>query len=317
MLPRGPDLGLPGSIHAATPARPQWPAGRAAGPRRQRVRLDRRRSRRRSRCSTPSSTPASTWSTPPTSIRAGSGPQRRRIGGVIGRWLKKSGKRDRVVLATKVGMEMGDGKIGLARDIHPRGGRRFAAPAADRPHRPVPVARRRPEDAARRNARRLCRADPRRQGARDRRVSNYSRRAARRGARDQRAARPAALRNAAAAVQPDGARGVRGRARAAVPARGPGRRSTTSRWRAAFSPASTAARPSRQERARRRHRQEVPERAWPARARRARQRGRAAQGARRRRSHWPGRWRGPGITAPIASATSRRRSSKNWPARRG
>jgi aryl-alcohol dehydrogenase-like predicted oxidoreductase len=33
---------------------------------------------------------------------------------VIGRWLKKSGKRNRVVLATKVGMDMGDGKIGLA-----------------------------------------------------------------------------------------------------------------------------------------------------------------------------------------------------------
>jgi aryl-alcohol dehydrogenase-like predicted oxidoreductase len=33
---------------------------------------------------------------------------------VIGRWLKKSGKRDRIVLATKVGMDMGDGKIGLA-----------------------------------------------------------------------------------------------------------------------------------------------------------------------------------------------------------
>ena len=33
---------------------------------------------------------------------------------VIGRWLKKSGKRDRIVLATKVGMDMGDGKVGLA-----------------------------------------------------------------------------------------------------------------------------------------------------------------------------------------------------------
>ena len=33
---------------------------------------------------------------------------------VIGRWLKKSGKRNRVVLATKVGMDMGDGKVGLA-----------------------------------------------------------------------------------------------------------------------------------------------------------------------------------------------------------
>jgi aryl-alcohol dehydrogenase-like predicted oxidoreductase len=33
---------------------------------------------------------------------------------IIGRWLKKSGKRHRVVLATKVGMDMGDGKVGLA-----------------------------------------------------------------------------------------------------------------------------------------------------------------------------------------------------------
>jgi aryl-alcohol dehydrogenase-like predicted oxidoreductase len=33
---------------------------------------------------------------------------------VIGRWLKKSGKRNRIVLATKVGMDMGDGKVGLA-----------------------------------------------------------------------------------------------------------------------------------------------------------------------------------------------------------
>jgi aryl-alcohol dehydrogenase-like predicted oxidoreductase len=33
----------------------------------------------------------------------------------IGKWLKKSGKRDRVVLATKVGKDMGDGKVGLAK----------------------------------------------------------------------------------------------------------------------------------------------------------------------------------------------------------
>jgi aryl-alcohol dehydrogenase-like predicted oxidoreductase len=32
---------------------------------------------------------------------------------VIGKWLKKSGKRDKVVVATKVGMDMGDGKQGL------------------------------------------------------------------------------------------------------------------------------------------------------------------------------------------------------------
>ena len=33
---------------------------------------------------------------------------------IIGRWLKTRGGRDRVVIATKVGMDMGDGKVGLA-----------------------------------------------------------------------------------------------------------------------------------------------------------------------------------------------------------
>jgi len=33
---------------------------------------------------------------------------------VIGKWLKASGKRDKIVLATKVGKDMGEGKIGLA-----------------------------------------------------------------------------------------------------------------------------------------------------------------------------------------------------------
>jgi aryl-alcohol dehydrogenase-like predicted oxidoreductase len=34
---------------------------------------------------------------------------------IIGKWLKQSGKRDRVVIATKVGMEMGSDKKGLSR----------------------------------------------------------------------------------------------------------------------------------------------------------------------------------------------------------
>src|ERR1700712_3150817 len=34
---------------------------------------------------------------------------------VIGKWLAKSGKRDRLVLATKVGKDMGDGKVGLSK----------------------------------------------------------------------------------------------------------------------------------------------------------------------------------------------------------
>lgn len=32
---------------------------------------------------------------------------------IIGKWLKASGKRDKVILATKVGMDMGDGRTGL------------------------------------------------------------------------------------------------------------------------------------------------------------------------------------------------------------
>ena len=34
---------------------------------------------------------------------------------VMGKWLKASGKRDRIVLATKAGKDMGNGKIGLSR----------------------------------------------------------------------------------------------------------------------------------------------------------------------------------------------------------
>lgn len=35
---------------------------------------------------------------------------------IIGQWLKKSGKRDKIIVATKVGMPMGDGTQGLAKD---------------------------------------------------------------------------------------------------------------------------------------------------------------------------------------------------------
>ncbi|AMV37209.1 aldo/keto reductase [Planctomyces sp. SH-PL62] len=34
---------------------------------------------------------------------------------ILGKWFKASGKRDQVVLATKVGMDMGDGKVGLSK----------------------------------------------------------------------------------------------------------------------------------------------------------------------------------------------------------
>jgi aryl-alcohol dehydrogenase-like predicted oxidoreductase len=35
---------------------------------------------------------------------------------ILGQWFKRSGKRDKVVVATKVGMDLGEGKKGLARD---------------------------------------------------------------------------------------------------------------------------------------------------------------------------------------------------------
>src|ERR1051325_3854568 len=34
---------------------------------------------------------------------------------ILGKWLKKSSHRDKVVVATKVGMEMGEGEKGLSR----------------------------------------------------------------------------------------------------------------------------------------------------------------------------------------------------------
>src|ERR1039458_2792293 len=39
---------------------------------------------------------------------------------VLGKWFAKSGKRDQVVLATKVGSDLGNGKQGLARKYIPR-----------------------------------------------------------------------------------------------------------------------------------------------------------------------------------------------------
>src|ERR1700681_685504 len=34
---------------------------------------------------------------------------------ILGKWLKRSGNRDKVIIATKVGLEMGPGKKGLSR----------------------------------------------------------------------------------------------------------------------------------------------------------------------------------------------------------
>ena len=88
------------------------------------------------------------------------------------------------------------GKVGLAPALHPPGGRRLAAPPADRPHRPVPVARRRPDDAAGGHAGDLRRPD--RAPARCARSAprNYTAPRLAEALRDQRRAGPAALRDA-------------------------------------------------------------------------------------------------------------------------
>ena len=68
---------------------------------------------------------------------------------IIGKWLKASGKRDKVIIATKVGMEMGPDKKGLSKPYIDAGRRGFAEAAADRLHRPLPVAPGRSRHAAR------------------------------------------------------------------------------------------------------------------------------------------------------------------------
>ena len=175
---------------------------------------------------------------------------------IIGKWFRQSGKRNRVVLATKVGKPMGDDDKGLSKAYIRRAVEASLRRLQDRGDRPLPVARRRRRDAARGDARRLRRPDQGRQGARDRRVELH-RAAPRARARDEQAPRRAALRVAAAALQPGRARALRERARAGVPRarrrrhqllragerlpdrQVPQRRPTSARAFAAAAPAST------------------------------------------------------------------------------
>ena len=71
---------------------------------------------------------------------------RGRVGIRDGRWFKQSGKRDRIVLATKLGKPMGKGRRACPR-LHAARGRRLAAAFADGLHRSVPVARGRSQHA--------------------------------------------------------------------------------------------------------------------------------------------------------------------------
>ena len=59
---------------------------------------------------------------------------------ILGKWFASSGKRDRVIIATKVGMDMGDGKQGLAPKYIEQAVEASLAQAPDRPHRSLSIA---------------------------------------------------------------------------------------------------------------------------------------------------------------------------------
>ena len=135
---------------------------------------------------------------------------------VIGTLVRRApSKRDEVVLATKFRFRMGEGPNGTRRLALPHRARRRGqpAPAADRPHRPLPDPH-----AGHRHARGGDAARARRSGARRARcstsaASNYAAYRLVDSLWIARSQQPRALRRAAGAVQPGGAR-PRARARA-------------------------------------------------------------------------------------------------------
>ena len=127
---------------------------------------------------------------------------------IIGKWLKARGNRDKVILATKLGIEMAPGKKGLSRAYMQTAVedslRRLQTDYIDlyQSHRDDP------DTPIEETLSGLRRPDQARQGARDRRVE-LLRRPAGRVAEDQHREGPAALSEPAAALQPGGAGGVR------------------------------------------------------------------------------------------------------------
>ena len=92
---------------------------------------------------------------------------------ILGKWLARSGKRNQVTIATKLGMDMGGGKQGMS-EVHRGCSRGFSAPAPDRPHRSLSIAQRRRQDAIGRNSRRLRSSSSKQGKVRFIGASNYS-----------------------------------------------------------------------------------------------------------------------------------------------
>ena len=91
---------------------------------------------------------------------------------VLGRWMAARGNRDELVLATKVGSL--PGREGLAADTVAAAARGVAGAAADRPDRPLLRAPRRPGHAARGDARRRSTRSSATGKVRQVAASNYS-----------------------------------------------------------------------------------------------------------------------------------------------
>jgi Aldo/keto reductase family len=92
---------------------------------------------------------------------------------IIGSWLKRSGNRDRVLIATKVGEDMGEGRS-LKRDYILRECEALAATPASRSHRSLPDPFRRRGHRAGRDDAGLRAAGSRRQSTRDWRLEHDS-----------------------------------------------------------------------------------------------------------------------------------------------
>ena len=117
---------------------------------------------------------------------------------LIGKWLKRSGKRDRVLIATSCRHGDGPRRREPGARLHPPFPEASLRPPADRPRRSGPIAPGRSGHAPDRHPGRIRQAHRVRQGARHRRVQLH-RRAPVGSADRQRTAQPAALRS----IQPE------------------------------------------------------------------------------------------------------------------
>ena len=143
--------------------------------RRQRVRLDRRRGNVVPLLDTLMAAGINAIDTADVYSVWASGHQGGELEIVIGNWLKRRGKRDDVIIATKVGAPMGSGDKGLSRSWIMKECRCVAEAAADRHHRSVPGASRRSGNAARGDGAGVRRSGEAGQGAGDRRLELHRR----------------------------------------------------------------------------------------------------------------------------------------------